>query len=193
MEKMFQVWEGKLSSSHLKSLIWSPRGLCISGFEKFLILGKNIYIYNTTIEPFNFSFFSINGWSIDLYYCDVEWLPWEWTEINSVSFEIIPKHCISDSFVDYEGDFISSKGFLPTVVDGTLIWIKFAHKDLQDLLEITSKKDLLFIRGDWNPKVASHEIPWVTGKFDLGVKNETGKRLTDFCQENTLVIANTLF
>ena len=65
-------------------------------------------------------------------------------------------------------------------------------EDLQDLLELTSKKDVLFIIGDWNAKVRSQETPGVTGKFDLGVQNEAGKKLTEFCQENALVIANTL-
>ena len=63
------------------------------------------------------------------------------------------------------------------------------YEDLQDLLE----KDTLFIIGDWNSKVGSQETPGVTGKFGLGVHNEAGQRLTEFCQENTLVIANTLF
>ena len=67
------------------------------------------------------------------------------------------------------------------------------HEDLQDLLEATPKKHILFIIGDWNEKVESQEIPGVTGKFGLGVQNEAGQRLTQFCQENTLVIANTLF
>ena len=67
------------------------------------------------------------------------------------------------------------------------------YDDLQDLLELTSKKDVLFITGDWNAKVGSQEIPGVTGKFGLGVQNEAGQRLTEFCQENALVIANTLF
>ena len=66
-------------------------------------------------------------------------------------------------------------------------------EDLQDLLKLTPKRDVLFILGDWNAKVASQEIPGVTSKFDLGVQNEIGPRLTEFCQENTLVIANTLF
>ena len=66
-------------------------------------------------------------------------------------------------------------------------------EDLQDLLELTPKKDFLFIKGDWNAKVGSQEIPGVTGKFGLGIKNEAGQRLTEFCQENALVIANTLF
>jgi len=67
------------------------------------------------------------------------------------------------------------------------------YEDLQDLLELTPKKDVLFIIGDWNAEVGSQEIPAVTGNFGLGVQNEAGQRLTEFCQENTLVIANTLF
>ena len=67
------------------------------------------------------------------------------------------------------------------------------YEDLQDLLELTPKKDVLFIIGDWNPKVGSQEILGVTGKFGLGVQNEAGKRLIDTCQEKTLVITNTLF
>ena len=67
------------------------------------------------------------------------------------------------------------------------------YEDLQDLLELTPKKDVLFNIGDWNAKVRSQETPGVTGKFGLGVQNEAGQRLIEFCQENTLVIANTLF
>ena len=67
------------------------------------------------------------------------------------------------------------------------------YEDLQDFLELTSKKDVLFIIGDWNAKVGSQEIPGVTGTFGLGIRNEAGQRLIEFCQENALVIANTLF
>ena len=67
------------------------------------------------------------------------------------------------------------------------------YEDLQDLLELTPKKDALFIIGEWNAKVGSQETLGVTGKFGLGVQNEAGQRLIGFCQENTLVIANTLF
>ena len=67
------------------------------------------------------------------------------------------------------------------------------YEDLQDCLELTPKKDVLFIIGDWNAKVGSQEAPGVTGKFGLGVLNEVGQRLIEFCQENALVIANTLF
>ena len=68
-----------------------------------------------------------------------------------------------------------------------------SYEDLQDLLELTPQKDVLFIIGDWNGKVGSQETPGVTGTFALGVQNEAGQRLIEFCQENTLVIANTLF
>ena len=71
--------------------------------------------------------------------------------------------------------------------------VEWFYEDLQDLLELTPKKDALFIIGDWNAKVGSQETPGVTGKFDLGVQNEAGQRLIEFCQENTLVRANTLF
>ena len=67
------------------------------------------------------------------------------------------------------------------------------YEDLQHLLELTPKMDVLSIIGDWNAKVGSQEISGVTGKFGLGVQNEAGQRLTEFCQENTLVIANTCF
>ena len=65
------------------------------------------------------------------------------------------------------------------------------YEDLQELKELTSKKDVLFIIGDWNAKVGSQETPRGTGKFGLGVRNEAGRRLIVFCQENTLIIANT--
>ena len=67
------------------------------------------------------------------------------------------------------------------------------YEDQQDLEELTLKKDVHFIIGDWNAKVRSQEIPGVTGKFGLGIQNEAEQRLTEFCQEDALVIANTLF
>ena len=67
------------------------------------------------------------------------------------------------------------------------------YEDLQDLLELTPKKDVLFITGDWNAKVGSQEAPGVPGKFGFGIRNEAGQKLIEFCQENALVIANTLF
>ena len=71
--------------------------------------------------------------------------------------------------------------------------VEWFYEDLQDLLELTLKKDVFFITADWNEKVESQETPGVTGKFGLGVRNEAGQRLIEFCQENSLAIANTLF
>ena len=71
--------------------------------------------------------------------------------------------------------------------------VEWFYEDLQDLLELTPKKDVLCITRDWNTKVGSEEIRGVTDKFGIGVQNEAGQRLTEFCQENALVIANTLF
>ena len=71
--------------------------------------------------------------------------------------------------------------------------VEWFYEDLQDLVELTPKKDVLFIIGDWKAKVGSQETPGVTCKFGLGIQNEAGQRLIEFCQENALVIANTLF
>ena len=71
--------------------------------------------------------------------------------------------------------------------------VEWYYEDLQDLLELTLKKDVLFTIGDWNAKVRSQEIPGLTGKFGCGVQKEAGQRLTEFCQANTLVLAHTLF
>ena len=72
--------------------------------------------------------------------------------------------------------------------------VEWLYEDLQDLLELTPppKKDVLFIIGDWNAKVGSQQIPKIKSKFSLGVQNEAGQRLTEFCQQNALVIADTL-
>ena len=82
---------------------------------------------------------------------------------------------------------------MPPTTNAKEAEVQWFYEDLQDLLELTPKKDILFIIGDWNAKVGSQEIPGVTGKFGLGVQNAAGQRLTELCQENTLVIANTLF
>ena len=79
------------------------------------------------IEPFNFSFFGIISWGIDLDHCDTEWVALETNRDHSVVFETASKYCISDSSVDYEAYSISSKVFLPTVVDIMVIRIKFTH------------------------------------------------------------------
>ena len=79
---------------------------------------------------FNFSFFSITGQGIDFNYCDIEWFALEMSRDNSVIFEIAFKYCISESFVDYYGYSISSKGFLPAVLDIMVIRVKFTHSSL---------------------------------------------------------------
>ena len=71
--------------------------------------------------------------------------------------------------------------------------VEWFYENLQDLLELTPQKDVLFIIGDWNTKVGSQETPGVTGKFGLGIQNEAGQKLIEFCQENAPVIANTCF
>ena len=71
--------------------------------------------------------------------------------------------------------------------------VEWFYEDLQDLLKLTPKKDVLFIIGDWNKKLGSQEISGITSKFGLGIQNEAGQRLLEFCQENALVIANTHF
>ena len=94
------------------------------------------------------------------------------------------------------------KEIQPTYSEGDQPWDFFGgndaeveqfYEDLQDLLELTPQKDVLFVIGDWNAKVGIQETPGVTGKFGLGIWNEARQRLIEFCQENTLVIANTLF
>ena len=71
--------------------------------------------------------------------------------------------------------------------------VELFYEDLQDLLELTAQKDVLFFIGDWNAKIGSQETPGVAGKFGLGIQSEAGQRLIELCQENSLVLANTLF
>ena len=92
------------------------------------------------------------------------------------------------------------KPFTITVIQGYALTsnaeeaeVEQFYEDLQDLLELTPKKDVFFIIRDWNAKVGSQETPGGTGKFGLGIQNEAVQKLIEFCQENTLVIANTLF
>ena len=82
--------------------------------------------------------------------------------------------------------------YAPTSIDEETK-VEWFYEDLQDLLELTPPKEVLFIIEDWNAKVGSQETPGVTGKFGLGIRNEAGQRLLESCQENALVIANTLF
>ena len=83
--------------------------------------------------------------------------------------------------------------YIPTTSSAKEAEVEQFYEDLQDLLELTPKEDVLFIIGDWNAKIGSQEIPGVTSKFGLGVQNEAGQRLTGFCQENALIIASILF
>ena len=99
---------------------------------------------------------------------------------------------ISDHFQSKPFNIMVIQDYAPTS-NAEKAEVEWFYEDLQDLLELTPKKDVLFIIGDWNAKVGSQETPGVTGKFGLGVWNEAGQRLIEFCQENTLVIANTLF
>ena len=88
---------------------------------------KDIFLVLVLKEPFNFSFSRVTSQGIDLDYCDIEWFTLETNRDNSVIFETASKYCISDSFVDHDGYSISSKGFLLTVVDIMVIWVKFTH------------------------------------------------------------------
>ena len=97
--------------------------------------------------------------------------------------------------VDFQGKPVNSmviQVFAPTS-NAEEAEVEQFYEDLQDLLELTPKKHVPFIIGDWNAKVGSQETPGITGRFGLGVQNEAGQRLIEFCQENALVIANTLF
>ena len=104
---------------------------------------------------------------------------------------------------NYHGSLVDRRIFYPEITSITVIQAcdpttntkeaEQFYKDLHDLLELTPKKYVLFIIGAWNAKVVSQEIPGVTGTFGLGVQNEAAQRLTEFCQENALVIANALF
>ena len=95
---------------------------------------------------------------------------------------------ISVHFQDKPFNITVIKVFAPTS-NAEEVEAELFHEDLQELLELTPKKDVLFIIGDWNAKVGSQEIPGITGTFGLGVQNEAGQRLIEFCQENTLVRA----
>ena len=82
---------------------------------------------------------------------------------------------------------------MPQLINAEEAEVEWFYEDLQELLELTRKKDVFYIIGDWNAKVGSQETPGLTGKFGLGIQNEAGQRLIEFCQENALVTANTLF
>ena len=102
---------------HSSPLYWK-------GHLFWVLVLKDLLVF---VERFNFSFLSITGWDIDLDYCDIEWFALEMNRDHSVIFEIASKYCISYSFVGHDGYSISSKGFLPTVVDVMVIWVKFTR------------------------------------------------------------------
>ena len=99
---------------------------------------------------------------------------------------------ISVCFQDKPFNITVSQAYAP-ISNAEEAEVEQFYEDLQDLLELTPKRDVLFIIGDWNAKVGNQETPGVTGKFGLGIWKEAGQRLIEFCQENALVIANTLF
>ena len=99
---------------------------------------------------------------------------------------------ISVRFQGKPFNIIVTKAYAPTNYSEEAE-VEWFCEDLQDLLDLTPPKVVLFIIGDWNAKVGSQETPVVTGKFGLGIQNEAGQRLMEFCQENTLVIPNTFF
>ena len=99
---------------------------------------------------------------------------------------------ISVHFQGKSFNIMAIQAYAPTS-NAKEVEVEWFYEDLQDLLELTPKKDVVFIIGDWNAKVGSQETPGVIGKFGLGMQNKAGQRLIEFCQENALVIANTLF
>ena len=105
---------------------------------------------------------------------------------------IITLIMISVCFQGKPFNITAIQAYAPTS-DTEEVEVEWFCEDLQDLLELTPKKDVLFIIGDWNAKVGSQETPGVTGKFGLGMQNKAGQSLIELCQENALVIANTLF
>ena len=104
-----------------------------------------------------------------------------------INYRMISVHCQGKPF-----NITVVQAYAPTS-NAEEAEVECFYEDLQDLLELTPPKDVLFIIGNWNAKVGRQELPGVTGKFGLTVQNEAGQRLTEFCQENTLVIPNTLF
>ena len=114
------------------------------------------------------------------------------SKVMSLLFNMLSRLVITFHFQGKSFNITEIQVYAPTsnAEEAEFEWF---YEDIQDLLELTSEKDVLFITGDWNAKVGSQEIPGVKDKFGLGEQNEIGQRLTEFCQENALVIANTLF
>ena len=132
-----------------------------------------------------------------IYYCGQEYLRRNGVAITvnkrvRIGFNLKNDRMISVRFQGKPFNITVIQAYAPTS-NAEEAEVEWFYEDLQDLLELTPKKDVLFIIKDWNAKVGSQETPVVTGKFGLGVQNEAGQRLIEFCHENTLVIANTLF
>ena len=113
-----------------------------------------------------------------------------WTQLSNFTFTFFSLSAYYMEGKTFNITVIQDYGPTSNTEEAEVEWF---YEDLQDILELTPKKDVLFITGDWNAKVGSQETPRVTGKFGLGVQNKAGQRLIEFCQENALVIANTLF
>ena len=132
-----------------------------------------------------------------IYYCGQEYLRRNGVAITvnkrvRIGFNLKNDRMISVRFQGKPFNITVIQAYAPTS-NAEEAEVEWFYEDLQDLLELTPKKDVLFIIKDWNAKVGSQETPVVTGKFGLRVQNEAGQRLIEFCHENTLVIANTLF
>ena len=134
-----------------------------------------------------------------IYYCGQESLRRNGVAIivnkslkHVLGYSLKNNRMISVCFQDKPFNIVVMQAYAPTS-NTEEVEVKRFYEALQDLLELTPKKDVLFIIGDWNAKVGSQETSGVTGKYGLGVQNEAEQRLIEFCQENTLVIANTLF
>ena len=124
----------------------------------------------------------------DIYYCGQEAL-----RRNAVlGYSLEDDRMISVHFQGKTFSFTVIQIYAP-ITNAEEAEVEWVYEDLQDLLELTPQKDVLCIIGGWNAKVGSQEMPEVTGKFGLGVQNETRQRLTEFCPENTMARANTLF
>ena len=124
---------------------------------------------------------------------EMEWPSWSTKQSERQYLDAISKTTKWPLFVSKETIQYDGNPSLCPTSNAEEAEVEWFYEDLQDFLELTPKKDVLFIIRDWNAKVGSQETRGVTGKFGLGVQNKAGQRLIEFCQENALAIANTLF
>ena len=157
-------------------------------FQITIYLSKNIYVCKYREESFRYAhqklYFPLQSFFTSLHII--------YSPISHRNYILKNDRMISVHFQGKPLNITVLQVYAPTS-NAEEAEVEWFYEDLQDLLEIIPQKDVLFIIGDWNAKVGSQETPGVTGKFGLGVRNEAGQRLTEFCQEKTLVIANTLF